>query len=235
MSVANNNSESIAPEVRTKRTLSKWFCEHGAKVWWEGDNSFDYPTFDASGKQSQPDLVVANSERIRDTATVLEVKTGADSAAVYDGVIQTYRYWRDYARGEQQYEIANGIVLEPETFAIATKYSLEGRLFDSNSDMLRSEYGDGRQYAAKNGWLPMQEYNRSEAMRCILIRLVRDLTPNNTKEHKQTSLPGIGAVYSSVLDEAAKNQGRLPGTQPIPHVVEYKPDGGNMYWRDVNS
>jgi len=195
---ADKRINDQTPEGKAKVSLSGWLERSGATVFWEQETAYDYSTFAVSKTGGyKPDMIVMSENGM---TVALEVKDGWDSANVYDAPIQLFNYWRDYVEGNAEYSVDSRIApIDIDAFAIATQYSIQGAVFcpDGERDVMREDYASGRQTAARYGHLPDTEYNRSEAVRCFLTRLVRDEYGGGSASDEW---PGLGLLLSDDLD-----------------------------------
>ncbi|MFC6990312.1 hypothetical protein ACFQJD_19285 [Haloplanus sp. GCM10025708] len=157
----NPNSE-IPFEDQTKLRLTEWFESYGANVYWEKEESYGRTTFASLQTAEKPDLLVKHT----DWPTVAyEVKIGNDGTAIYDGAIQTVRYWRRFERGHEEYTV-NGTIYQPDVFALATGNAQFGRLYDDArvKDKFKFDLftSSGRKKGARHGQVPKHEYASSE-------------------------------------------------------------------------
>lgn len=205
--VRSGGPGSIPPEHETKLQLSEWLETGGSgdvRILWEQKTS-DYPTFHVTGGDgtpAKPDLVYDG----RWHTLGIEVKTGDSAAGVYDGVLQTARYWETYTDGVKQYTDNEGRDLDLDGFVLATAHSLYGRLYDDTLDVVihpdGGTMGDGRARAIDNGDLPRFEHAMTEQSTRLLWRLAK----NRSDPPIQT---GIGALLSTAT-ERADDAGGLP-------------------------
>jgi len=102
-------------------------------------------------------------------------------------------YWRGLASGEDTYWL-NDSQISIDAVLIATNYSEFGHLFHNrqNNDPLRTGRSGGASRAAAKGYLPEIEHSCSESILRVAWRLA--------KQHEYDTEVGIGALYSSRLD-----------------------------------
>lgn len=195
-------------EDKVRLELSRWFKNSGADVYWDRDHSYGWGTFDP-GTAARPDLIVMAENK----NYALEVKPGGDSSKIHDALPQLVNYWVDVVDGKANYTVA-GKRVEIDAFLLATDNSPMGRLYQSEgeSDVLRSDFSEGRMRAVSVGQLPQKEFNATE-------RIVRALW-RFSKDRRPTAALGIGALLSSRLD------GDSPGAEDSHPAALYKSHGG---------
>lgn len=181
----------INPEDRTKHTLTQWLTDHGATVYWEKSNAFDYPTFYIENTSEKPDLLV----EIDGAAIAIETKSGRSKAEVYDAAPQLQGYWFNHLQPDNIYVVdGGGRAVEIDGFVTATKHSIDGHLFPIADESLLppSTYSDGREFAIESGWIPALEYNMTEQHVRMLWRRV--------KQADASGAPAVGALLSTALE-----------------------------------
>jgi len=217
--------EDIGPEDQVRLTLSRWLTQHGARVYWDRSHSYGYNTF-SPGQQARPDLLIEGQFN----RFAVEVKVGNDSSDIHDALPQIVNYWESVVDGETNYTV-DGKEIDIDGFLLATENSPFGRLYraEGESDVLRTETGDGRRIAVENGHLPERESNASERIIRAVWRFAKDRRPDAEL--------GIGALLSSRLD------GDGAGTdEATPMALYYYPGGhqpeswgspGYQFWDSI--
>jgi len=176
------------PEDQVRLQLSRWLRNAGADVYWDKDHAYGWNTFDP-GSAARPDLLIVGAER----NYAVEVKPGDDSSKVFDALPQIVDYWKSVVDGDTDYRV-NGKPVDVDAFVLATKHSPHGRLLSAHgqSEVMRTNYSEGRQAAMNAGQLPEREFNATER----LVRAVWRFSKNQRPE----ATTGIGALLSSYLD-----------------------------------
>lgn len=190
---SDDETTDINPEDRAKRTLTQWLEQHGANVYWEKRNAFDYPTFYVKNTSEKPDLLV----EIDGEVLAVETKSGRSKSEVYDARTQLRRYWFNYLQPNNLYIVDGGDrQLDVGGFLTATKHSVDGHLFPTPDESLLppSTYSDGRQFAIESGQIPPLEYNMTE-------QHVRSLW-RDVKQADVTGGAAIGSLLSTALEPA---------------------------------
>lgn len=214
------------PEDEVRITLSRWFTEHGADVYWDRKPSYGYNTF-SPGQRARPDLLVDGQFN----TYAIEVKVGDDASAIHDALPQTVNYWQAVVDGETDYQ-KDGKQVDVDAFLLATGNSPHGRLFkaEGEKDVLRTGTSEGRQKAVSAGHLPNREFGASETA----IRAIWRFAKNQNKEAEI----GIGAVLSSRLD--GDGSGGVGESAPMALYYcpgGYQPDGwsqpGYQFWESI--
>lgn len=188
------------PEHEAKHALTQWLESHGASVYWEELNHWNYDLFsiDRGGHtpQSRPDLVV----EIGGYAFVIEFKAGDSKGQVYDALLQLYGYWMSHLIHEQTYRI-DGREVAIDGFLTATRHSRYGRLFEpwAEGDVQTPDtMDDGRAACAEYGQLPPAEYPMTEQHVRTLWRLGKH---GEETADATGAVPCLGVLLSSHLEE----------------------------------
>lgn len=190
------------PEHRAKHELTQWLESHGATVWWEETNPWDYPLFTidrASDAGGVPDLVVEFGTAV----LVVEFKTGGSVGEVYDALTQLHGYWAEHIAHDQQFIVGSRTV-KIDGFVTASKHSPEGRLFPRYAEVLQPycDMDESRQWCADADILPDAEYRMTEQHTRTLWRLANQ-TESNLNGVGAT--PHIGALLSGKLDGGGRH------------------------------
>lgn len=204
---STSDGAKVGPEHTTKHELTQWLEDHGAVVFWEQSNSWDYPVFDIKREHSggTPDLLVL----IGGYRFVIEYKTGDSVGQVYDALPQLVDYWREHVETDQSYVIG-GEEFRIDGFLTATSNSPTGRLFPRYAEQ-RQDYldmGENRQGCYDWGQLPPAEYRMTEQHIRTMWRLVKQISGEQATD---SNTPHIGSLLSNVLI--------TPSTDPNPAVL----------------
>jgi hypothetical protein len=199
------------PEDQVKIDLSRWFENHGARVFWEKRPSFGYSTFSTQTAE-RPDLLVVGDRR----AFAVEVKRGHDSAGVHDGAAQTLRYWKRYnLDGVDEFYRADGSQVSVDAFILATQFSPDGKLFYryGRRDVVRQRSIEERleYFDPPIHFLPDYEYGTTETVTRMLWRMATQ--SREQRPGSEESPAGIGTLLSSRLDG---DQPTRPDTDDVP-------------------
>ena len=221
---APDPDSEIPFEDQTKLRLTEWFESYGANVYWEKEASYGRATFASLHTAEKPDLLVEHT----DWPTVAyEVKIG-NGTAIYDGALQTVRYWRRFERDHEEYSV-EGPIYTPDVFALATGNAPFGRLYDDArvKDKFKFDIftSDGRKKGARYGQVPKREYASSETTLRLMWRFMEQYTADENLSPES----GVGALYSDGLD-------KLPADlvdQDAAHDpgICYKRSGTDPTWR----
>lgn len=192
-----NSDDKKPDEEQAKVKLTEWFEHHGANVYWEQDQPYGRQTFSTLDISEKPDLLVTHPDHL---TGAYEVKIGNDGTAIYDGAIQTVRYWRRFERGDEKYQI-EGNIHTPDVFALATANAPFGRLYNDTEvkDRLKHDIhtSDGRKRGAETGQVPRREYSSSETT----LRLMWRFMDRYASDEEISAESGVGALYSNLLDK----------------------------------
>lgn len=199
------------PEDNIKTQLSKWLRGDDRTIYWEQDKTYGNRTFSVSTRRC-PDLVIESKTK----NYAVEVKIGDHSSDVHDGGYQTYQYWKDIVEEDAVYSIREQAI-EIDAVLIATQFSPEGHLFDTenNRDSMRSGRSKGSKRAVKFGQIPEIEYNASETLIRMLHRFAKGDNPGASV--------GIGGLLSSALDD---DQPNISSADPA--ALFYAPGGDQV-------
>jgi hypothetical protein len=203
--------EPPSPEDAVKISLSQWFKQHDAQVYWEKRPSEGHGVFKTSGGVDHPDLLVTGRYR----TFAIEVKRGNDGAGIHDGVAQVKRYWEDYVTDEKKYYLPSGRPVDIDAFLVATKYAPDGKLFyrDGNRDPLRAQHIDERDTFEHRDdevyWMPDWEHTGTESATRILWRFAKQ-----TLDDSDAVSTGIGTMLSDRLDRAEPERLTPSDTDP---------------------
>lgn len=187
------------PEHSAKHEFTEWLESHGATVWWEESNAWDYDLFtiDRGGEApaTMPDLLV----EIDDYALVVEFKPGESKSEVYDALLQLQGYWLNHVVHDQTY-IAGDRSVRVDGFLTATKHSRFGRLFAPYAEGERQDPDDmdeGRASCHKYGQLPPSEFPMTEQHIRTLWRLGKRAEQNVGGADR---VPYLGSLLSEHLE-----------------------------------
>jgi hypothetical protein len=171
-------------EERVKFLLTQWIERPGISVLWEKKNAFGKPIFECN-KAERPDLIIKHPAG--DVA--IEVKSATSMANVIDGLGQLLRY----ATGDFEFSY-EGEELKPVCYVLATECSPMGKLFAFEKKFVpRSE---GKNYAASNGEIPLQEYRYTH----MALRTLWRFCDNEVRSHDWLWDKGMGFLLSGVLN-----------------------------------
>lgn len=218
-------ASSIPPEDQAKIRLTKWFESYGAEVYWEKEVPHGRETFSSRATAEKPDLLVEHP----DWPTIAyEVKIGDDGTAIYDGAVQTVRYWREFEQGHEEYRVRD-TVRTPSVFALATGNAKLGRLYDDGFIKERCKVGQfmssGRKRAISLNQVPRHEYSSSETT----LRLMWRFMDQYAADDGITPKTGVGVLYSDVLDNDPEEFDD-DGSSSNPGIC-YKKSGSSPQWR----
>jgi hypothetical protein len=213
----------IAPEDQAKLRLTTWFESYGATVYWEKDSPYGRDTFTSRSTAEKPDLLV---EHVGWPTVAYEVKIGDDGTAIYDGAIQTVRYWREYERGNGVYR-ADGREISPAIFSLVTGNAPFGRLYNDAKvkDRFKTDIdtSEGRKIGADLKQVPRHEYSSSETTTRLMWR-ISDLL---SRDHSLSPESGVGSLYSDLLDKPESRSTEIESLDP---GILHKLPGQNPNW-----
>jgi len=216
-------TSEIPPEDQAKLRLTTWFESYGATVYWEKDSPHGRDTFTSRSTAEKPDLLV---EHARWPTVAYEVKIGDDGTAIYDGAIQTVRYWREYERGNDTYTIDHKN-LSPVIFVLATGNAPFGRLYNDAriKDRFKTDVdtSEGRKIGASLKQVPRHEYSSSETTTRLMWRVSTLLC----EDHSLSPESGVGSLYSDLLDEPESRSTEIGSVRP---GILHKLPGKNPDW-----
>jgi len=176
------------PEDDVNKYLSEWLRGDDRTIFWDRNKTYGNGTFSVTTRR-RPDLLIQAQNR----NYAVEVKRAEDSAKVHDGAEQVFQYWRDLVDGDATYT-ARGNEIKIDAVLLATRYSVEGRLFHNwkKKDVRRSGRSEGAKRAAEYGQIPQIEHATSETLIRLLHRFARS--------YDEDAVVGIGGLLSSALD-----------------------------------
>jgi hypothetical protein len=121
----------------------------------------------------------SDSRILDQRAVAYEVKIGNDGTAIYDGALQTVRYWRRFECDQEEYTV-EGTVYTPDISALATGNAQFGRLYDDArvKDKFKFDIftSDDRKKGAQYGRVPKREYASSETTLRLMWRFIEQYT-----------------------------------------------------------
>jgi hypothetical protein len=191
-------SDEPGPEHRAKHQLTQWLEGHGASVWWEEGNAWDYEQFSIrrdSDTGGIPDLII----EIDDFTFVAEFKSGERVGQIYDALLQLHGYWAEHLTTNQTFYVG-GRSVEVDGFLTASKHSRFGRLFPRYAEEAKETLEDmdeSRASCVKYGQLPPTEYRMTEQHVRVLWRQAKD-TLGNLDVDDDT--PAVGSLLSDHLE-----------------------------------
>jgi hypothetical protein len=186
--------KAISAENDVRAALTNWIEQCGGSVYWgEKVEGYDQEIFTVKSRgvsgwgndSHRPDMLIDISDRI----IVVEVKTGDKYGQIADGIYQTFGYWNKYHRNRLMYETNDG-VYDPDSFALATRYSPFGHTYPSEHEFY---YSNGEMYGV-NEQVPQFEANMSSVSVRALWRFAQSEAQDNISA-------GIGLMLSDVLEE----------------------------------
>lgn len=183
------SEENLSERELQLQELSRWLsATKGVKVFSRTKKNYTHGKFSAKSKY-QPDLLVCDNSN----SYLVKFTPGDNGSMVYDTIPRIIDYWRGLASGEDTYWL-NDSHISIDAVLIATNYSEFGHLFHNrqNNDPLRTGRSGGARRAAAKGYLPEIEHSCSESILRVAWRLA--------KQHEYDTEVGIGALYSSRLD-----------------------------------
>lgn len=200
---------NVGPEHRTKHELTEWLKDHGAAVFWEESNAWDYPVFNIERDHNggTPDLLI-----LLDGSTfVVEYKTGSSVGQVYDALPQLLGYWREHVETEQAYTVDDSEhKFHIDGFLTATSHSPAGRLFPRYAEKRQDhlDMDETRQGCYDWGQLPPAEYRMTEQHIRTMWRMVKEI---GREDATGSDTPHVGSLLSDAL--------MTPSTDPEPAVL----------------
>lgn len=172
-------------ETQVCITLSKWFKNYGVKCWInEGENKFT-----TKKTQKKPDLIIY-SKKINQFIA-LEVKKGNVKREVYDAG-KILEYYKDYVNNDIEYYIGNNKI-NISSFAVATIFSMFGRLFESEELQKKEELDEWNKLNKHKKIEPLNEYRSSR-------EYLRNLWSQWRKFREKKDLPGLGIIVCDDLN-----------------------------------
>jgi hypothetical protein len=170
-------------EEQVKFLLSNWI---GKGVYWEKKNTYGMPVFGCDQAERPDLLVVCPSGDV-----AIEVKYADSMANVLDGVAQILRYAQD---GGRYFIESNTAEIKPTCYILATQFSIKGHLFEfEKKEVPRSV---GKDFAAKNGELPLHEFRYTH----MALRTLWRFAEYERDVHGWQWNVGIGFLLSSLLN-----------------------------------
>jgi len=123
-------------EHEHKAIVCGWLVKYGiTEIFWEQANEHDIPVFELEAAEGRPDMLF----RANDRWVVVEFKKGDQLTTAEDAKIELMDYLDDFVNGSATYK-ANGKVVIPETFIVATGASPQAALLDRRTAIERREY-----------------------------------------------------------------------------------------------
>ena len=184
---------TIETEQDVVDSLSIWLSRWGFEIYQNHKND-KYKCFSVSGEsRRKPDLYIREIGGVGFGDCVIEVKKGDyGMGEVIDGA-KIVDYYSNYCKNKTKYYITDtGDELKPTNFLLATKYSMNGRLF--RDDLVEEPISpDGwRPTGIKYGMLPKKEYIKTYTF----IRTIYSIW----KKKGKTPGTNLGVLLSDVLD-----------------------------------
>lgn len=173
--------------------LKQWFEGCGVECWMnEGEKKFTTKI-----SQKKPDLLIYSS--MLNKYIAIEVKIG-DSARELHEASKIIDYYKEYINEGIEYYI-DGDVIRIDGFAIASLYSMFGKLFKEEGMPIHvSQNSDPRwgtivnQYSMEPKW----EFPRSRDY-------LRNLWAVWRRFRERKNLPGLGLILSDILNKEKPN------------------------------
>lgn len=191
-------SDDPGPEHRAKHQLTQWLEGHGATVWWEEANAWDYEQFSIRRDNDTggiPDLII----EIDGLTFVVEFKSGESVGQIYDALLQLHGYWTEHLTTNQTFYV-DGRSVEVDGFLTASKHSRFGRLFPRYAEEAKETFEDmdeDRASCVKYGQLPPTEYRMTEQHVRVLWRQAKDTLANLDGVD---DAPAVGSLLSDHLE-----------------------------------
>ena len=128
MAIATLSAQTMN-EHEHKATVCGWLVKYGVtEILWEQANKHDIPVFTLEASEGRPDMLF----RANDRWVVVEFKRGDRLTTVLDAKLELLDYVDDFVNGSATYK-ANGKVVIPETFIVATGASPDAAVLDRPS------------------------------------------------------------------------------------------------------
>lgn len=195
-------------EENVKQFLTGWLTPYVHDIWWEQKNDFGCGVFSVKGTGGKkPDMII----RYRREVVAVEVKMGLKSKELYNAFPQILDYYNDVTEC-----YIDGQPLKITGYVVATKNSIDGRLFREECFSRYESMDKSRREIADQGRLPHNEYERTEMFTRILWRM--------TSWREGVF---IGALLSSALDDENTRYPKIlgkEGKQQFFTEVEDEPD-----------
>src|SRR6056297_450488 len=112
-----------------KAKVCGWLVKYGiTEIFWEQTNDHDIPVFELEDATGRPDMLF----RANDRWVVVEFKRGDRLTTALDAKYELIEYLDEFVNGDATYK-ANGKVVIPETFVVATGQSPRAAILDRQS------------------------------------------------------------------------------------------------------
>jgi len=116
-------------EHEHKAKVCGWLVKYGiTEIFWEQTNDHGIPVFELEGAEGRPDMLF----RANDRWLVVEFKRGDRLTTAWDAKYEVMEYLYEFVNGDATYK-ANGKVVIPETFVVATGQSPRAAILDRQS------------------------------------------------------------------------------------------------------
>ncbi len=206
----------IKPETETEIILNSWLQTNNIPIWHnrkikELNNQIIFKTQGESRKK--PDMIIYSQMLHKYGA--IEIKSGITNKNIYDAS-KIIKYQKEYKEGKTKYYI-EGKEININFFIVATKYSVNGHLFEN--EIKESPHNEKwrKEILPKCKNEPPIEYNRSKSFLRQLWSIWR--------QERGKDEPGIGILLSSCLD----------GIESKPKIFyqTYENNRWNVRWRKI--
>lgn len=182
----------MKPEVKTEIMLSSWLQTNNIPVWYnrkikELNNQNIFKVQGESRKK--PDMVIYS--KILNKYGAIEIKPTTFDKTIYSAAKIITTYLKEYKENKIKYYI-EGKEININFFIIATKFSIDGHLFESEDKSYPNDEG-WHYILQKTKNEPPYEYNKSK-------QFLRQLWDEWRRNNRGKFEPGIGILLSSCLD-----------------------------------
>jgi hypothetical protein len=196
------------PETHAEFRIGNWLTQHNIQYWHnrkitelKNDNIFR-----VEGTQKKPDMIIQTTKIPISGFIAIEIKPGQLSKAVRDSC-KTLTYLRNYTNGLTKYFIGNKEI-KIKVFAIATQFSIEGKLFNEQTPMSPTDLHWSKILKKTKNEPPIEFIKTKEFVRNLWANWRLERTNND---------PGIGIITSGILN---KNDDTRPWIQ---YQLRYAP------------
>lgn len=199
--------------------LESWFKSYDIACWQNfGDNQFNI-----KGSKKKPDLIIFSNKI--NQFIVVEVKKGNTSKDIYDSNKIVLKYWNEYTNNISEYFI-KGNKIPVSSFAVATYYSMFGKIFEDDDRILGISDFDSEfnKYNKNNKIEPFWEYQRS-----------RDFLRHIWAEWRHLRgkyQPGVGLILSNILNQNEKPTGKEKPVRPLLFDIQFENQKYKSKWQN---
>jgi len=169
--------------------LSIWLDRAGFDVYWNKKNPL-FHHFRVKGDQKKPDLLIRRRNHPTWYNSVIEVKPG-NGGKIRSGA-KILDYWRLSVTDKTQYFVNEQEVC-PKYFLVATQFSPDGKLFESDTSLKPLLRGSSRAIAIDYGVIPPNEYTQTS-------NYVRQLWATWRDVYKRVPGTAVGVLLSDILN-----------------------------------